>query len=140
MVNSTRDDWDEKVPYAVFAYNSTVHATTGCTPNLLIFGEEALMPPDIVYRVPSSTLNPPCPVFFLENIRENLREGYEIARETSARSAEYQKRRYDTKLKERGFNPFRTKPSHEKVCQGLRFFNEVCVRDEAFLSFDKFCT
>ena len=93
MVNSTRDDWDEKVPYAVFAYNSTVHATTGCTPNLLIFGEEALMPPDIVYRVPSSTLNPPCPVLFVENIQENLREGYEIARETSARSAEYRKRR-----------------------------------------------
>ena len=57
--------------------------------------------PHILYGLPSSKLNPPCPVLFVENIRENLREGYNIARDVSSRAAEYQKRKYDVRSKNR---------------------------------------
>ena len=38
----TFDDWDEQVPIAVSAYNATEHATTGFTPNRLMFGREVM--------------------------------------------------------------------------------------------------
>ena len=44
-VNQT--DWDKFVDSVVFAYNSTVHDTTGITPYRMVFGEEIKLPVDI---------------------------------------------------------------------------------------------
>ena len=51
LVNSHMDDWDEQVDFVVHAYNSTVHASTNCSPNLLVFGEDIIMPADLVFWV-----------------------------------------------------------------------------------------
>ena len=37
LVNSKQDDWDTFYQYVAHAYNCTVYASTGCTPNSLVF-------------------------------------------------------------------------------------------------------
>ena len=44
-----KDRWDEILPYLTMAYNVTEQASTGCSPNLLTFGEELAMPVDLLY-------------------------------------------------------------------------------------------
>lgn len=46
-------NWDEKLPYACMAYNSSVHSVTGETPNKLMLCREL--------RVPLTLLAPPAP-------------------------------------------------------------------------------
>ena len=38
FVDSSRTDWDEHIPYLLMAYRSTVHESTGFTPNRLMLG------------------------------------------------------------------------------------------------------
>ena len=42
MVSAHKTDWDQKLPSAVHAYNTTEKTTTGKTPYFLVFGKEAV--------------------------------------------------------------------------------------------------
>ena len=41
-----RDDWDETLPLCLFAYRTSVHATTGFTPDAAVYGRELRVPLD----------------------------------------------------------------------------------------------
>ena len=43
-INQEQDDWDEKLPFVLFAYRSSVSRTTGSSPFRLVFGREARGP------------------------------------------------------------------------------------------------
>ncbi len=49
ICSKKQDDWDETLETAVGAYNSTKHASTGFTPNLLWFGREKRIPLMILF-------------------------------------------------------------------------------------------
>ena len=38
------DDWDLKIPFAMFSYNTSIHESTGFTPYELVFGRKARTP------------------------------------------------------------------------------------------------
>ena len=103
MVNEYRDDWDIQSTLIVHAYNTTEHASTGCTPNMLVLGEEIIMPSDMVYGVPGVNLEQPCTVMFVEALRHSLRDAYSLVRRHLEKSANLQKVGYDTGLKSRRF-------------------------------------
>ena len=103
LVNENQDDWDDQVDYVVHAYNSTIHASTNCTPNLLVFGEEIIMPADLVFGVVGVCPETPCGVLFVEGLRTNLKKAYERARMELRKNARWQKTGYDTGLKSRTF-------------------------------------
>ena len=103
MVNEHRDDWDEHARYISHAYNATEHASTGCTPNMLVMGEDIVMPSDMVYGVQGHQLEQPCTVMFVESLRQSLRESYGVVRDNLEKSASLQKVGYDTGLKLRQF-------------------------------------
>ena len=42
------ETWDQHLPYVMCAYRSTVHGSTGCSPNLLMLGREIKLPIDIL--------------------------------------------------------------------------------------------
>ena len=103
LVNEQTDDWDDVVDFVVHAYNSTVHATTNCSPNLLVFGEDILMPADLVFGVVGISPEAPCQVLFVESLRDQFKFAYEWVRVELQKNAKWQKTGYDTGLKSRFF-------------------------------------
>ncbi|XP_070041272.1 uncharacterized protein [Nicotiana tomentosiformis] len=43
--------WDEKLPFALLRYRTTVRTSTGATPYLLVYGTEAVIPAEV--EIPS---------------------------------------------------------------------------------------
>ena len=68
--------WDEQCEFVVHAYNSTVYASTGCSPNLLVFGEDLIMPADLVFGVAGLDTNIPCQVMSVEALRDQFKSAY----------------------------------------------------------------
>jgi hypothetical protein len=46
-----RNNWDDYLSHAIFAYNTSVHASTGYTPHYLMFGRDAREPGDVLAPV-----------------------------------------------------------------------------------------
>jgi len=123
LVNSKQDDWDTFSQYVAHAYNCTVHASTGCTPNSLVFGSEIIMPADLVFGSVLRRKDLPCRVAFTETLRRELRESYALVRGHLKKAAIHQKVGYDTGLRERkytvGQKVVRLKPPvHGKISRG----------------------
>ena len=47
-VDESQKDWNEKLPYALCAYNTSIHASTGTTPYSLVYGMEAVLPIELL--------------------------------------------------------------------------------------------
>ena len=101
LVNEQMDDWDEKCEFVSHAYNGTVHSTTNCSPNLLVFGEDIIMPVDLVFGVVGMNPELPCHVVFVESLRDKFKYAYELVRIQLQKSAVWQKTGFDTGLKPR---------------------------------------
>ena len=43
----TSKDWSEKLPFALWAYRTSFHTSTGSTPYSLVYGMEAMLPIEI---------------------------------------------------------------------------------------------
>lgn len=50
-MTDTYRDWHEKLPFALFAYRTSIRSSTGATPFSLVYGMEAVLPVEI--EVPS---------------------------------------------------------------------------------------
>jgi len=57
VVETHQTNWPEYVPFFVNAYNITIHASTGYSTFLLMFGWDQRVPLDIVLGSPSSDRN-----------------------------------------------------------------------------------
>ena len=96
------DDWDEHIPYLMCAYRATINESTKCSPNLLMLGREITLPIDLMY--PSiSNHQYHCHVEYVEWVRRTMQQNFEKARENLKQAAERQKRYYDQRASERGF-------------------------------------
>ena len=52
FVNAEHTDWDERLPYVMMAYRSSVNETTGYTPNMMMLGRDVTVPLDIQFANP----------------------------------------------------------------------------------------
>ena len=100
MLRSTVDShpqhWDDLLPYVLMAYRATIHESTKCSANLLLFGSENKLPVDLIYAEGLSTEKSiQCPCEYVEWVREASRRAFAKARENLKKSAERQKRLYD---------------------------------------------
>ena len=87
-VNRKQDDWDELLPYLSFAYNTSVHSSTGVSPYFLMYGREATMPVDVAMDwTPESQLS--------QGIHERMKMARRMAQENLIGAQNYQRRRYD---------------------------------------------
>ena len=70
FVNLNQNDWDDHLPFVTMAYRSSIHKSTKCTPNSLMFGREILLPNDIV--VGPHELEYTCHIEYVQWLRNSL--------------------------------------------------------------------
>ena len=51
-INEEKSNWLQQSPYVTIAYRSSVHESTGYTPQFLVFGQELSLPLDCMYPHP----------------------------------------------------------------------------------------
>ena len=101
FVNENRDDWDDHLPYLMMAYRSSPHESTGLSPNLMMFGEEAQLPIDLMVGAPPRhDLRYKCRVEYVEWLRRATQRAYETAREQLGVTAKRQKHYYDASARQ----------------------------------------
>lgn len=98
-VNQT--DWDKLIDGIVFAYNSTIHESTGMTPYKMVFSEEMTLPVNLITKNLESD---DIAVYkneaeYVRHIERCLCEMYEIVRGETKQSALRQKRVYDRNVR-----------------------------------------
>ncbi|XP_053714119.1 uncharacterized protein LOC128755017 [Synchiropus splendidus] len=91
-------DWDLMLPFAVMAYRSTKHSSTGLSPNMMLYGREITEPVDLVAGLPPDSTPAKTPPQYVQELRERLELSHQLAREALGRSAERAKRQYDKNI------------------------------------------
>ena len=102
-VQSHQRDWPQRLPYVVSAYNSSVHESTGYSPNFLMFGRELQMAVDITLGNPSG---PPYSVNeYAEHLIGIMAMAYEDVRGHLGRAATRNKNAYDYGVMVKDYQP-----------------------------------
>ena len=52
FTSKNQKDWDEHLPYILLAYRSSIHESTGFTPNELMIGWNVKLPIDLIFGQP----------------------------------------------------------------------------------------
>ena len=89
--------WDEQLDFAMMAYRSSVHSSTGHTPFEMMFGREMRVPLDVMMG--GANENPGSCTEFVEELRENLEGAHRDARQTLKVAQRRQKDAYDKGVK-----------------------------------------
>lgn len=95
-VDDNQHNWDVLLPYVMMAYRSSVHSSTGFTPYKVLFGQEMVLPIDIIMNVEAqerfSTVNG-----YVERVAGSLSTVLEAVKRHQARASEHQKIYFDFK-------------------------------------------
>ena len=91
--------WKDHLAKLTFAYNSTVHKSTGYSPFFLMFGRESRLPIDGIF--PTKELGPDSESYgvFVNQWKDRMNEAYKLAAHHSQKSASYNKKHYDAKAR-----------------------------------------
>ena len=89
-----KNNWKMHLPKLAFAYNSTVHKSTGFSPFYLLFGRQSILPIDI-----NSDLKNCSHREFVENWRKSMKEAFHLANVHIKKASNYNKQYYDRKVK-----------------------------------------
>ena len=82
-VNDNMDDWDDKLPFVLFAYRSTKNTMTGYTPFEMVYGSNARMPSEASLQAsssPSVTDSSSESAAYLDRLTKTLQEAWTHAR------------------------------------------------------------
>ena len=91
--------WDEYLPQVMMAYRSSIHSSTGMTPNLQ---RNVMMPLDVV--VPRPEVHKSCDKEqYIQDLQSKFAQVHEKAREHLKKSSDYQKKHYDIKSEKEKF-------------------------------------
>ena len=71
-VNERRDGWSDRLDLIMMAYRSSVHKSTHCTPNLIMFGREVNLPLTVELGVFPTGDRPQCLVECVEWVLNTL--------------------------------------------------------------------
>lgn len=76
------------LPYAVMAYRSTKHNSTGLSPNMMLFGREITEPMDLVAGLPPNYTSTSSQPDYGLKLREQLELSHQLAREALGKASE----------------------------------------------------
>jgi hypothetical protein len=95
-VADTRHDWDEYVCHANHAFNSSKQSSTNMSPDMIVFGQEKLMPATMMIAEPSS-------VPAADDVIQTQQRTIELARQHMIRAMERQKRNADARRRDQSY-------------------------------------
>jgi hypothetical protein len=104
-VSHDYNSWDDYLPYVMLSYRSSIHESTGCTPNLLFFGRECNLPIDYFFKPPLGAEEVGCPQEYTFWMKEVGQRTHKFVREHLTGALITQKRSYDKKSCVRVFAP-----------------------------------
>ena len=96
-------DWEGAIRKVCFAYNSSVHSTTGHTPFFLMFGRETKLPIDLAYG--TQTQDVTLVSQHARDLKKTLEQAYDKVRQKLAAGHEKRKEIYDRKIHGEPFKP-----------------------------------
>ena len=97
-------EWEEHLKKVCFAYNTSIHSTTGETPFFLMFGRQARLPVDLLYNTPLSVEERDVPTYVFD-LKNTLTSAYERVRSKTSSQQMRQKENYDRKVHGDSFKP-----------------------------------
>ena len=120
LCSDNRDDWDDHLPYVMAAYRSSVNESSGCSPNLLMFGREVTFPIDLIYPSLDRPLYT-CHTDYVRWVQGALQDSFDRVRDNLKVAAQRQKKVYDGRAKDHEFSEgewvlrFYTPNTHHKL-------------------------
>ena len=95
-------DWEVYIRKLCFAYNTSVHSSTGYSPFFLMFGRQATIPIDLMFPLDKEQQKE-VPEY-VHQLREGLQAAYSLVRERVIPSTRGQKAIYDRRVHGGPFN------------------------------------
>ena len=99
VVADDHSDWDDKLPYVMSAYRSSVHSTTGVTPNMMMLGRETAAPLSLLYPLEEEVGEGS--EGYVAKLQMQMARAHEHAREEIKTSVARQTRNYDRRAVDR---------------------------------------
>lgn len=93
FVDGDQRNWDLYLPLLMMAYRSSVHESTGFSPNEMMLGREVLLPLDLVIWQAEPTGN--STTEYADRLSEQMERIHQFARQHLKLSSDCQKRNYD---------------------------------------------
>ena len=104
FVNDRRDNWNELLPFVMYAYRTSVHESTVYSHFRLMMGEECSLPQDVsTDELRTNREEDVAPHPFATWVRDALEVAYDHVRQSLKRTAARRKRLYDVKAVDRKF-------------------------------------
>ena len=94
-------DWDERIPFAMMAYRTSVQASTGETPSMMMMGRETTLPIDVIVQTPEPVETERND--YAHKLRNTLQDVHEHARCKLKLAAAKQRHMYDRNTTSRTF-------------------------------------
>ena len=82
-MNLQRNDWDELLPFACFALNASLNATTGTTPHLMLHGQQPLLAAHVATSIPAAP--------FSSHLLDQFSALWDATSDTAARAQQRQR-------------------------------------------------
>ena len=78
-VNEEQSNWSQQLPYVMMAHRSSVHESTGYSPQFLVFGQELSLPLDCMYPNPQENATTDIHEF-VHNKQQAFQRAFELVR------------------------------------------------------------
>ena len=101
LATCTKDhpfDWENYIRKVCMAYNTSVQSSTGYTPFYLMFGRQARIPVDIMYKTGNANTSSQTPGEYATTLQNRLKSAFEIVQRRLSQAHQRQKEFYNRKV------------------------------------------
>ena len=132
FVSEHSSDWDQWLEQAVFAYNTSVHESTGISPYEMVFGRPARMPIEVELGVPLQ--NPSSQSDYTQSLRKAIQLANQVAQKNllaarNKQSSQYVQGQPNWKPFEKGQTVWLARPKQWKFGKKWVGPYEVCSQN-----------